>query len=155
MDARLVYWTAALLNMILLCVIALRGVRQARMGEVARHRRSMLTASALVIAFVVSYVPKVIFLGKEQLELWSPATVYTLYFHELCVAAMLLGGGVAVHRGIALSRTRLATHSSEDPAPEPRTLHVHRIGGRIAVTAALLGALAAGVVLLGMYDRSP
>ena len=154
MDARLVYWTAALLNMILLCIIALRGIAQARRGEVARHRRSMLISASLVLAFVGSYVPKVIFLGKEDLPSWSRGAVFTLYFHELCIAAMLLGGAVAIHRGLSLRRTRLVTHDPEDPDADPRTLNGHRLAGRVAVTGAIMGALSATVVLIGMYGRA-
>jgi len=154
MDPKLIYWTGALLNMALVAGVAVQGVRQIRRGEVARHRRSMLTAIALVLAFIASYVLKLAWLGREHLETWSTASVRTLQLHELCIAAMLLGGGFALYRSFALRRTRLVTRHAEDPEPDPAIVRAHRLAGRIAVGGALLGWLTAAFVLVGMYGRS-
>ena len=78
MDLKVIYWTIAWLNLLILSLFALSGVQQVRKGQVARHRRSMLTAVWLVVAFVVSYVFKLIFLGREDLDTWSSVDVWTL-----------------------------------------------------------------------------
>jgi len=154
MDPKLAYWTGAFINMGVLAIFAIRGVLQVRRGEVARHKRSMTIAAILVAAFVISYVFKVMLLGKENLALWSPAAINSLRFHELCVLAMLIGGGLALYRGLAIRKTRLVTHDAEDPLPEPRTVRMHRLAGRVAVGAAMLGLASAAIVLASMYERA-
>jgi uncharacterized membrane protein YozB (DUF420 family) len=131
------------------------GVRQARRGDVARHRRSMLLASALVVAFVLSYVAKLALLGREDFSTWSRWDVNTLRVHETCVLAMLLGGGFALTRAWRMRRSRLVTRNPADDPPEPGVLKAHRIAGRVAVTGALLGWLTAVLVLVGMIGRLP
>jgi uncharacterized membrane protein YozB (DUF420 family) len=148
------YWTGALLNMAVMAGFAVQGVRQIRRGEVARHRRSMLISIALVLAFIGSYALKVVFLGKEDLDTWSLPAVRTLQFHELCITALLLGGGFALFRGMGLRKTRLVTHHADDPEADPKRVRSHRRAGRIAVGGAVLGWLSAAFVLAGMYARA-
>jgi len=154
MDAKLVYWTGALVNMAVIVALAGHGVRLARRGDVAGHRRAMLVASGLVLAFVASYALKLAFLGREAVETWSPAAIWVLRFHETCVLFMILGGAFALARAWRLRRTRLVTRDPEDPRPAPALLRAHRRAGRVAVGAALLGVLSACLVLAGMYARS-
>lgn len=113
----------------------------------------MLTAAALVLVFVVSYVFKLALLGRESLSVWSTSSIYVLRFHELCVAVMLVAGALALWRGSKLAHTRLLQEAPDAPEPEPEQLVRHRRAGRTAVTAALLGMLSAAVVLAGMYAR--
>lgn len=154
MDPNLVFWTAALANMGLVLGLAVNGVRQRRRGDVPRHRRSMLGAGALVGLFLVGYALKLAFLGREAVETWTPAAIWTLRLHELCVASMLLGGGVAGVRATGLRRTRNATRNPAD-APATRSVVVwHRRAGWTAVVAAGLGFGSAVMVLLGMYQRA-
>jgi uncharacterized membrane protein YozB (DUF420 family) len=154
MDPKLIYWTGALLNMAVVAGLAVQGVRQIRRGEVARHRRSMLLSISLVLAFIGSYVFKLMWLGRENLAVWSVASVRTLQVHELCITAMLLGGGFALYRGLGLRKTRLVTHHADDPDPDPRHVRAHRRAGRIAVGGAVLGWLTAAFVLFGMFSRA-
>jgi uncharacterized membrane protein YozB (DUF420 family) len=154
MDAKVIYWGAAVLNFVALTGFAIAGARQIRRGERARHRRSMRTAAGLVAAFLLSYVLKVMLLGREQMHLWSQTELWTLRFHELCVLAMLLGGGVALFLGRRLERTRLFTVSPADPAADASDVHRHRIAGRIAIGGAVLGVLSAALVWLGMLGRA-
>ncbi len=154
MDAKLAYWTAATLNMGVLALLALAGIRRAKRGQVARHRRLMLLAATLVVAFVVSYVFKLLALGREDLEAWSSSAIWILRFHETCVLVMLGSGGLAVQRGLALARTRAAGEDPTLPAPLPGTVERHGRSGRIAVCAASLGLLSACAVLAGMYQRA-
>jgi len=50
-EPKLVYWTAALANMIAIVAIAAFGVARARRRDIAGHRRLMLTATALVAVY--------------------------------------------------------------------------------------------------------
>ena len=98
MDPKLLYWSAALANLGVLLVCAVMGVRRVRRGDVAGHRRMMLTCAALVGLFLASYAFKVAVLGKEDRSLWTALDYGVLYVHELCISAMLLAGGLAVMR---------------------------------------------------------
>ena len=93
--------------------------------------------------FLVSYVLKLAFLGREALSTWSAVSVNVLRFHELCVLAMLLAGGTALFLGRRLapsgaSRARPATRRRP-----PRSLRRHRLAGRTALVGAILGAATA------------
>jgi uncharacterized membrane protein YozB (DUF420 family) len=153
MDAKVVYWTGALINMAVLTGFAVAGVRQIRRHEVQRHRRSMITAGALVIGFIVSYGLKLAFLGREELSSWSSAALNTLRFHELCVLVMVIGGALALRRGLALQSTNSASDDGEGPEPAPGQIAGHRLAGRIALYAAVLGFASATFVLAGMFAR--
>jgi hypothetical protein len=155
MDPKLVYWTAALLNMAIVVALALRGVVRIRRGDVRRHRRAMLAAASLVLAFVASYLLKVLWLGRENLVLWSPTAVWTLRFHEACVFAMLVAAAWAARHAWRIRRTRRVTGQATDPPADPRNLRAHRLAGRAALISAILGLCSACVVLAGMYARSP
>ncbi len=154
MDAKLVYWSAALANMALIVVIALVGVRRARARAFDAHRRSMLTVAWLVLAFLVSYVFKVAVLGREQLELWAPSYRNTLHFHETCVLIMVLGGFGAIVLARRLGLPRGPTSPQVEPERLARGLRWHRWLGRGAVIASVLGLLSATYVLQGMYARA-
>ncbi|MCH8132525.1 MAG: DUF420 domain-containing protein [Myxococcales bacterium] len=154
MDPKLLYWTGAFANMGVVLVLAVLGVRRLRAGEVARHRLSMLTAGALVVAFLVSYVFKVTFLGKEDLSVWSAPDRWILWTHEFCVATLLLSGGFAAWRGRALRRSRRVTRNPEDPVAPAAVTRQHRAAGKVALLAVGLGFLTAAFVLLGMFRRA-
>ena len=153
MDPKFVYWTLASLNMAVLVALGWLGVAAIRRSEVARHRRRMLGAVALVGLFLVSYLGKLAFLGREQLALWEPTYVWVLRFHEVCVGLMLLAMGTAVFQALALGLPLGAS----DPRSEKALsgVRLHRRAGWTAVLAATLGVLSAGVVLYGMYQRLP
>lgn len=147
MDPKLLYWTGAFVNMVVVVALAAAGVASVKRGDVARHRRLMLAASALVGAFVVSYGLKLVLLGREAVSTWSPAAVWTLRIHELCVFTMLAGGLLA---GRLAFRMRAAPLAAEHAA----TRGQHRVFGRVAVIAAGAGVATAGLVLAGMYGRA-
>ena len=149
MDPKVAYWTGAWLNMLAIVGLAALGVRNARRGDYAQHRRCMLGAVSLVSLFLVSYVVKLIVLGREQLELWPRSDVYVLRFHELCVATLVLGSGYA----LALALRRGMPVAAGDR--RERTHLWHRRAGRAAVAGMALGLLAAAGVLWGIYARLP
>jgi len=153
MDPKLLFWAAALVNLGVLCGYALYGVRYARRGEIARHRRNMKIASWLIVAFLGAYVLKVVFLGKEDQSVWSQLDVWVLRIHELFVLFMLGGGAVAWIQSRKLVATRLVTHDPNDPMPDARVLRIHRIAGRVAVIGSVLAFVMAIGVLVGMAAR--
>ena len=153
MDPKLLFWTAALVNLAVLCGYALSGVRLARMGEIARHRRAMKIASWLIVAFLGAYVLKVVILGREDQSVWTLLDVWVLRVHELFVMVMIGAGSVAWLQVKKLVDTRLVTHDPTDPMPDPRVVRIHRIAGRTAVIGAVLAFLLAVGVLAGMFAR--
>jgi uncharacterized membrane protein YozB (DUF420 family) len=154
MDPRLAYWSFALAVMAGVVAFAFTGVRAVRHGNVTRHRRCMLSAAALVGVFVLSYVVKLLVLGREDRSGWGATSIWVLRIHELCVFAMLLAGGRAGAKALRLRLTRNATGRPEDaPAPAPLA-QAHRRAGRLAVAAAALGFALATLVLAGMYRRA-
>lgn len=145
--------------MLLVVVLAIRGVRAARCSDVLMHRRCMRAAGWLVVGFVGSYALKLTLLGREALGQWSDAAIWTLRIHELCVAVMLAGGSCALYRALQLRDEPFAAPALGSPRASlsPDLLPVlasHRRSGRIALVAASLGVLTAGLVLAGMYARA-
>ena len=154
MDPHLAFWTGALTDLGLVVVAMLYGLRQVRQGRVASHRRSMLVGACLVGLFLLAYLIKLAWLGREDFATWSSIDVGILRFHEACVAILLLGGGVALRCGRYLRATRLVTLDPDSPMPSARWLQVHRWAGRSAIFGAILGFASAAVVLVGMYHRA-
>ena len=154
-DPKVLFWTGAFINMNVVVGLAIFGVNQLRGGYPARHRSLMITASLLVVGFVLAYVLKLVFLGREDLSVWSQAAVWILRFHETCVLTMVMGGALALRWGSQLSATRSFTLNPDDPEADPALVNRHRRAGWTAVTGGVLGLLSSGVVLLGMYARLP
>ena len=153
MDAKVLYWTGAFINFGLITVLAIRGVRQIRQGEVARHRRSMLSCAILIGAFLVSYGFKLAFLGRENLAVWSGFHVNNLRIHETCVFVMLVSGVVALTRARKMRDTRNLTRDPSKPPAPVSTVQWHHRAGWTGVASAGLGLLTAATVLFGMYSR--
>jgi hypothetical protein len=114
----------------------------------------MKIAASLVILFLVSYVVKLLILGREDMAIWSTLDVWVLRIHEVFVLQMVLAGSVAWVQSRKLLRTKLVTHDPADPAPNPRVVRIHRFAGRTAVIGAVLGFVMAVGVLVGMYLRA-
>ena len=153
MDAKVAYWTAAFINLGFLTGLAFVGVLRARRGEVARHRRAITVAGALVVIFLLSYPFKLWFLGRENLTAWSDGYVYALRFHETCIALMLIAAITAARRGLRLVKTAAYTDTTNAPPTMPGMKKQHGWAGRLAVFGALLAWVSSGVVLFGMYAR--
>jgi hypothetical protein len=153
-EPKLLYWTGALVDLALVVGFAVSGVRARRRGDVPRHRRQMLVGAALVGLFLVSYLVKLLVLGREDMGAWSRSSIWVLRLHECCVFSMLVAGGVAGWRGHQLRRTRNATRDPADPPAPVALARGHRLAGGIAVVSAGLGLLTAILVLAGMYQRA-
>jgi len=153
MDAKVLYWTGALLDILLVVLFATNGVRQIRRGEVRRHRRSMAIAALLVAAFLLSYLLKLELLGREDIASWAPRYVWGLRLHETCIAAMLLGGTAAGLLGFRMRRSRSVTGDPQAALAPEHLRRWHRRAGWTAVLGAISGFVTAGYVLAGMYLR--
>ena len=154
MDAALAFWSAALADLAAVAACAVAGVRRIRRGDVRGHRRLMRSAAALVVLFLAAYLLKLRLLGHEDRSLWTPFDQAVLYVHELCVAAMLVGGALALLRARRF-RDQLGEALVRPPSGDPlRGGAEHRRAGWIAVVGALCGLATATLVLLGMYARS-
>lgn len=154
MEPNVMFWTGAFANMSLVVLLMVIAVRSIRAGNVARHKRAMLTAMALIVGFLLAYLMKVVFLGREDLSVWSAVAVRTLYFHEACVMTMLLGGSFALTRAWRLRNSRIVTGRPQDPPASAPTLKWHRRAGWTGVAGGVLGFVTAAFVLAGFYARS-
>jgi putative membrane protein len=151
-EAKLAYWTMALADLALAVGFVVTGIRRVRRGNVAGHRRAMLAGGALVALFLVSYGFKVVFLGREDRSAWSASSLTVLYIHEMCIAAMVVAGAVAVSRARRFGD--LASLAVSTPESRTRDRRVHRVAGRVAAAASLFALVTAAVVLAGMYGRA-
>jgi len=152
MDPKLLFWTGALVNLGVILVCVGQGVRAIRRRDVRRHRRRMLTAASLVGVFLAAYAVKVLALGREDRSLWTRIDYGVLYVHELCIAAMLVGGAIAGFRAWRF-RARLGPSLELPAEPLPGRL-THRRAGWLALVAALLAFVTAAGVLAGMFARA-
>jgi uncharacterized membrane protein YozB (DUF420 family) len=127
-------------------------VRRVRSGNVTGHRRMMRTSTALVGLFLVSYVVKVLLIGREDRSTWDDASLWMLYVHEFCIALMILAAGAGLSRARRFGRLR----DGDVLAPEARARdrRIHRIAGRVALVASAAALLTAGGVLAGMFARA-
>lgn len=153
MNPGLVFWTVALVNLGIVCALAVLGVRCARRGEIARHRRAMRLAAWLVVAFLLAYVLKVVTIGREDMSRWSSFDLWVLRVHELFVLVMLIAGGIAWVQSRRLVATRSVTRDARDPEADPNVLRRHKRAGWTAVLSAIAGFAFAGLVLAGMFAR--
>ncbi len=154
LDPTLVYWSWALANFAGVVACAGFGVRGIRRRDVRTHRRCMLAAAGLVGLFLASYVLKVIFLGREDLGLWSAPALAVLRFHETCIFVMLVAGATA---GTRAWRFRRSLPAGSLPPPSEATRRgrlAHRRAGRTAVVASLLALATAALTLASMYARA-
>jgi uncharacterized membrane protein YozB (DUF420 family) len=155
MNPSLVFWTAALVNLLAILALVTIGIRNIRRGNLSRHRRCMKTAAALVACFLGAYPLKLLWFGREQLSEWSGQAVLILRIHEVCVFAMVVGGLTALILSRKMHRGRKQlTRLPDAPLASSRALQTHRMAGWTAAIGAGLAFLTAAIVLLGMYERT-
>jgi len=139
MNAHTGFWTFAIMNMFAAFVVAAFGVRAARRKDVDLHKKLMMTSAALVVLFVLTYAGKLVFIGRENLDVWSDGEIIVLRVHELFVFTFLASG----IRAYLLSRK-----FSSDPANRER----HRLAGRISVISFALALVTAGFVYRSILE---
>lgn len=155
MDPKLLYWTVAFGNLTVALACALAGWRKIRQGELATHRVLMKASAVLVIAFLVSYLFKLMLLGREELGEWNPASVVVLRVHETFMLIMVLAGSTALILSRRVARDRRPGLDGVAVASDlARVRRLHRWAGRTALGAAILGLATAIPVLSGMYARA-
>ncbi len=153
MNSNLAFWCFALLDLGAVVTCVALGVARVRAGDIAAHRRSMLGAVTLVGVFLLSYLVKLAVLGREDRSDWTSFDFAALYIHESFVAAMLLGGALALWRARGF-RGQLGEgwRLPEDGQPL-EGVERHRLAGRLAAVGALLAFACALAVLAGMFSR--
>jgi uncharacterized membrane protein YozB (DUF420 family) len=155
MNPNLVFWTAALIDLLAIVTLVAVGIRNIRRGNLSQHRRCMKSAAALVACFLGSYPIKVFWFGRERLPEWSSQAVAVLRIHEVCVFAMIVGGLTALILTRKMHRNRnQLTHLPDAPLASSRALGRHRKAGWTAAIGAGLAFLTAAIVLAGMYERA-
>lgn len=148
--ASLIFWLYAYGLTWIAVIFALRGIGAARTQQFARHKSLMTTAINLILFFVVSYLAKVVILGREDRSSWSDFYLYTLYIHETFIALMLVTGAWA-RRLAHLFRATLDADTVPPEFESKRRRHGHL--GRLCVLAAFCGLLTATIILWGMVTR--
>lgn len=141
MNPALAFWTGSFFLFASMLTTALFAWRHIRAGRVDLHRRFIRITLVLLALFLLSYVTKVLLLGKEHLALWSPASIFVLRLHETLILIMLLAGGGA---------RSLARRARREAGGTPW----HRWLGRTAMLSGVAAFLTASLVLLGMYGRA-
>jgi len=111
-------------------------------------------AAWLVAGFLLAYLAKRLLTGAEDLSGWGRAALLNLWIHEALVGTMLICGGAALLFARRMAGTRRVTGNAQDAAAPPALLRRHRIAGRIACGAAVLGLLTACGILAGMIARA-
>jgi len=152
MDPKLLFWTGALANLGVIVACGALGVRAIRRRDVRAHRTLMGACAGLVALFLVAYLAKVAALGHEDRSAWTPLDHAVLYVHETCVAAMLVGGGLALFQAWRF-RGRIGALRPPPEAPLPGRA-LHRRAGWAAAVGGLLAFLTAIGVWAGMWLRA-
>jgi len=153
MNANLAFWVYAYALTTAAIVIGLRGAWLARKKELVRHRKHMNLACNLILFFVVSYLFKVLFLGREDKSDWSAFHFTVLIIHEGFIFLMLIAGGSA--RWLAFKfRDTVPQPTAELPEPLQRMRRRHAWLGKATLALALLAVITASVVLQGMFARA-
>lgn len=150
MNWNLVFWFYAYGLTMLALLMAYTGVGAAKRGELARHKALLNFACNLILFFVVSYVFKMLFLGREDKSTWTLSYKIVLYIHEALIATMLVTGARA--RWLA-HKFRDSVFAQQLPDEHIGMRKQHRLMGKICIYAATFALLTASVILYGMVQR--
>ena len=155
MDPNLAFWSLALTDLWAVVFFARRAIARVRAGDVAGHKRNLLVSGLLIVGFLASYLGKVGLLGKEDRSEWGAFAYGSLYTHETCIAVMLAVGVLALWRARKFPDA-LRTLDDFDPRDREMTAAraAHARVGRVAVTASVLAAATATLILVGMFARA-
>lgn len=146
MNPNFIYWCFAYAWMSLVVVIGVLAVRQVRAGDLAGHMRKMILVCNMLLFFVVTYVVKVLVLGRELKEGWEMIDFIILYTHEAFIAIMLVTGTWARLLGNKV-RARLDNPTDADMAMRRR----HKKLGQMAFLSAFAALVTATGVMWTLY----
>ena len=146
MNYNLAFWLYAYVLMMVVVYVAFKGVGHIKRGEQEAHMKKMVFACNILIFFVVSYVVKILVLGREDKVGWQTMDLVVLYVHETCIFIMLLAGTYARIQAARFKDRPV----SEIPAAARKK---HARSGKVAITAATLALFTASFVLYGMWRR--
>lgn len=144
----ILFWTFAFLILFAAIGSGVWGIRCARLQRLESHRFWMKTAGWLIAGFLLAYIAKLSWLGREDLETWSTWRLATLRLHETAMLFMLVSGSIALYMSRLLSR-RLAVGEVLPPA---KAL-VHRRAGKTALISGACGLVTGSAVLASMYTQ--
>jgi uncharacterized membrane protein YozB (DUF420 family) len=142
-SASFFFWLTTWVWMTFVLLRAIVAVSAARQRELRRHERIMKQNLGFLFLFVLLYVGKIGWLGKEPVSTWPILLQTTLRIHEVFIALMLVSGGFSLGAALkgkgAASGTEAGTHWRK-----------HRQLGYVAMGAGLCAYLTASIVLAGM-----
>ncbi len=150
MNYNFAFWAYAYVLMLVVVLFAIRGVKDIKAGDFQAHMSKMTVACNLLIFFVVSYLAKVITLGREDKSLFSMWDLIILYTHEFCILVMLVSG---VYARVMAFKFKESLGSDTISETHQALRRKHGKAGKIAVTFAVLGLFTASFVLCGMWQR--
>lgn len=150
MTWNLIFWFYAYGLTFVALFLAYTGVAAVRKGDLARHRALLNMACSLIIFFVISYVFKMVFLGREDKSEWDVIYKIVLYIHEALIATMLVTGAWA--RWLAF-KFRDSLFAQQLPTEHEAMRQKHRTLGLWCIYSATLALLTASVILYGMVQR--
>lgn len=148
LNAKLGFWLYVWVLTLSAILIAIKGIRKAGKGEYHAHQKQMDLAIRLILFFVLTYVAKLIFLGRENLANWSSVYITVLRIHETFIAIMLLSGGY-----VRFLARQFSLNSSQPSASEQAARKRHRLLGKVCISAALCGLGTATFLIYGMMAR--
>jgi uncharacterized membrane protein YozB (DUF420 family) len=151
MSWNLIFWFYAYGLTMLALLLAFLGISAVRKGNIKRHHQFLNFACNLIVFFVISYVFKMIFLGREDKSDWGMYYKTVLYIHEALIATMLITG----IRGRWLAfKFRDTLYQGEVTEAQAKMRRQHRLMGKWCVYSATFALITASVILYGMVQRA-
>ncbi len=149
MDSHLIFWLYAYGLMLIVLVIAGRGIGRAKAGDYQGHMRAMILACNILLFFVLSYVVKILALGREDKSAWSALQLALLYTHEFLILVMLVSGTYA---RILAAKFKQSLFSQKPSAADMAVRAVHRRWGKVAFAAACAAFITATGVIAILFQ---
>ena len=150
MNANLMFWFYAYALTTTAMALALVAVSKIRKGEIQAHQKLMNTAITLILFFVLSYLVKMLALGREDKSAWHGFYLITLYIHESFIFLMLFFGGWARY----LAAKFKPSLTQDQPSPlDLRRRAKHRKIGTLCLSVTGCALVTAAVLLYGMVQR--
>ena len=151
MTMKLAYWVFAYFLTIAAVAVALNGISHVKKGDIQTHLKRMVFSNNLILFFVVTYVFKMTFLGREDKSQWSTLYLVILYVHEAFIGFMLISG---VYARVMARRFKSSLEASDIPEQHQIWRQKHKTAGKLTLLFAILAIITATGVLHGMFSRA-